>query len=208
MLNVHAMAVGSYDVNAVLVWCDRTRDAVLFDAAAEADYLIAEIDRRALALKTLVCTHGHLDHIAENAALKEHYGVPLLIHPLDRPMLTDPAKNLSLFTGQPVISPDADGTLEDGDELPVGAERLRALHVPGHTAGSLVFHHPGFLISGDTLFAGGIGRTDFPGGSEPQLLRHIREKILTLPDETVVYPGHGPATTVGTERRTNPFLRG
>lgn len=206
MLNVHVLAVGGYEVNAILVWCDRTRAAVLFDAAAEAERLIAEIDRRGLTLTMLVNTHGHLDHIAGNALIKERYPVPLLIHRLDRPMLTDPLKNLSQFTGPPVTSPDADGTLDEGDLLPVGAETLRVLHVPGHTAGSLAFYHPGMLLSGDTLFAGGIGRTDFPGGSERELLHNIRTKFLTLPDDTVIYPGHGPTTTVGEERRTNPFL--
>jgi len=134
--------------------------------------------------------------------------VPLLLHELDRPMLADPAKNLSLFTGDAVISPDADGTLKEGETVKIGVEILHVFHVPGHTPGSLVFYHPGFAITGDTLFAGGIGRTDFPGCDEQQLLDNIRLKIYSLPPETVIYPGHGVTTTVGEERRTNPFVRG
>jgi hydroxyacylglutathione hydrolase len=207
MLKLWTRAVGAYQVNTVLVWCDKTKQAVLFDPSAEADAIVAEIEDRGLTLIALVNTHGHLDHIAENQAIKNRFGVPLFIHALDRPMLTNPARNLSLMTGEPVISPDADAELKDGDTLTVGEEVLTALHVPGHTPGSLAFYSPGLLISGDTLFAGAIGRCDLPGGNETLLPEKIRSKLYTLPDETVVYPGHGPTTTIGEERHSNPFVR-
>ena len=191
----------------ILVWCDRTGESALFDPGAEALEMIGEIEQRKLSLRWLINTHGHLDHIAENHVVKARWDVPLLIHPLDRPMLTDPAKNLSLFTGNAVVSPDADATLEEGDTLQVGEETLHVLHVPGHSPGSLVFYRPGILIAGDTLFAGGVGRTDFPGGSEQRLYDNIRTKLYTLPDDTVVYSGHGPTTTIGHEKRHNPFVR-
>jgi hydroxyacylglutathione hydrolase len=207
MLKIWVHPAGAYEVNVILIWCDRTKKAALFDPAGDSQRVIAEIERRNLELLYLINTHGHLDHIKENRVIKSRFRVPLLIHPLDRPMLTDPSKNLSLFAGDPVVSPDADRTLEDGDTVEIGEETLRVLHVPGHTPGSLVFYQPGLLISGDTLFAGGVGRTDFPGSSERVLYENIRAKIFSLPEDTVVYPGHGPKTTVGEERRYNPFVR-
>jgi glyoxylase-like metal-dependent hydrolase (beta-lactamase superfamily II) len=202
-----ARVVGDYQVNTILVWDPTTRKAVLFDPCADTEETLDLIADNGLELTALVNTHGHLDHIAENSVVKAALSVPLLIHRLDRPMLTDPAKNLSLITGDPIVSPDADGTLEEGDLLPVGREEMKVFHVPGHSPGSLVFYTPGILIAGDTLFAGSVGRTDLPGCSEQALLENIRTKILTLPDDTVIYPGHGPTTTVGDERRSNPFLR-
>jgi hydroxyacylglutathione hydrolase len=208
VLKVLASPVGAYQVNAILVWCYNTHHAALFDPSAESDDLIRRIEGRRLYLDYLINTHGHLDHIAENGAIKSQFDVPLLIHGLDRPMLRDPARNLSLLTGELVVSPDADGELHDGDELRIGDEMVKVLHTPGHTPGSCSFYQTGLLISGDTLFAGGVGRTDLPGGNESLLLESIRTKILTLPDDTLVYPGHGPTTTVGHERRTNPFIHG
>jgi glyoxylase-like metal-dependent hydrolase (beta-lactamase superfamily II) len=207
MLKTLVHPAGSYEVNVILVWCDRTKKAALFDPAGDSEFMIEQIERNGLDLLYLINTHGHLDHITENHVIKSRFGVPLLIHALDRSMLTDPSKNLSLYAGEPVVSPDADGTLEDGDIVEIGDESLRALHVPGHTPGSLVFYQLGLLISGDTLFAGGVGRTDVPGSSEHVLYEQIRSKIYSLPEDTVVYPGHGPQTTVGEERRYNPFVR-
>ena len=207
MLKLLVRAVGAYQINTILAWCERTKQAAVFDPGPEAEETVQEIERRDLVLQWLVNTHGHLDHIAENHVIKAHFDVPLLIHALDRPMLTDSAKYLSLYTGDAVVSPDADHTLEEGDTLSIGDERLSVLHVPGHSPGSVVFYQPGVLIAGDTLFNGGVGRSDLPGGSERELYHHIRSKLYTLPDETIVYPGHGPATTIGEERKTNPFVR-
>ncbi|MDD5087526.1 MAG: MBL fold metallo-hydrolase [bacterium] len=207
MLNVESQVAGPFAVNSLIVWCERTRQAAIFDAPGETETLIERIAARGLHPVCLVNTHGHCDHILANREVKEHFGIPLLIHPLDRPMLTDPARNLSLYLGESVLSPDADGTLADGDTLTVGEGELVVKHVPGHSPGSLVFYHPGFIISGDTLFAGGIGRTDFPDSCERDLLEAIRVKLYTLPGETVVYPGHGPTTTIREERQSNPFVR-
>jgi hydroxyacylglutathione hydrolase len=210
MLSVLAVPVGGYQINTVVVWDEATKDAVWFDPGAEAERIIAQIRKRGLTIQAIVNTHGHLDHIAENSVAKAQLGVPLLIHSADRHMLTSAADNLSSLTGHDILSPDADRTLAEGETLTVGRETMQIFHVPGHTPGSLVFYHagtPGFVVAGDTLFRGSVGRSDFPGGSEDDLLQNIRAKILTLPDDTVIYPGHGPTTTVGEERRTNPFLQ-
>jgi glyoxylase-like metal-dependent hydrolase (beta-lactamase superfamily II) len=207
MLKLWLRSVGDYQVSTILVWCDQTLEAVLFDPAGESEKTMAEIEKRGLKLTALINTHGHLDHITENQTIKARYGVPLLIHALDRPMLTNPALNLSLMTGSPIVSPDADRELVDGDVVPVGRSSLTVLHVPGHTRGSLAFYAPGFVISGDTLFCGSVGRTDLPGGDGDQLVESIRTKLYALPEETIVYPGHGPTTTIGEEIHTNPFVR-
>lgn len=206
MLNVLVRTVSDYQMNTIVVWDDMSKEAVWFDPGGESERIIREIQRLGLKIKNIVNTHGHLDHIAENAVAKEQFDAPLLIHPADRRMLTNTEKNLSVHTDRAVISPDADGTLDEGDTIQLGAENIQVFHVPGHTPGSLVFYHPGFLIAGDTIFRGSVGRTDFPGSSEADLLHHLRTKVFTLPDDTIIYPGHGPATTVGEERRTNPFV--
>ncbi|RPH96903.1 MBL fold metallo-hydrolase, partial [candidate division KSB1 bacterium] len=149
MLNILAQPYGPYQVNTILVWCERTKQAVLFDPTFESEDIIEEIERRGLTLRYLVNTHGHLDHIALNDVIKAQFKVPLLIHELDRPMLTNPIKNLSLLTGEPITSPDADRTLKEGDTLQIGEDNLQVFHVPGHTPGSLVFYYPGFVITGD-----------------------------------------------------------
>jgi hydroxyacylglutathione hydrolase len=209
MLKISSRPVGGYEINTIVVWCERTRQAAIFDPGGESSATFRLIETERLTPVYLINTHGHWDHIAENSVIKVTFpAIQLLIHAADRPLLTDPFKNLSAFVGGSVISPDADRTIADGDVLPLGDAQFTAYHVPGHTPGSLVFYSPGFLIAGDTLFAGGVGRTDFPGGSEQLLLSHIRSKIFTLPENTVVYPGHGPTTTVGVERRTNPFVSG
>ncbi len=201
--------MGDYQVNTILLWCDETLDAVWFDPSAESELIVREIIRRSLKLTALINTHGHVDHISENAVVKSKFSVPLLIHPLDRPMLIDPMLNLSAWTGQHIISPDADATITDTDLLTVGQSTLKVLHIPGHSPGSLAFYSDqGFVIAGDTLFQGGVGRTDFPGCSESQLLTGIRTKLYTLPDTTIVYPGHGPETSIGEEKVSNPFVRG
>lgn len=207
MLKLRWRPTGPLETNTILVWCEATRQAALFDPGGENDETIAEIEDLDLDLRFLVNTHGHADHIAGNAEIKAHFGVPLLIHVSDRPMLTDPSRNLSLLMGLPIVSPDADRTLSEGDVLQIGEESLRVLHVPGHSPGSIAFFQTGLLICGDTLFAGGMGRTDLPGGSERELIQSIRSKIYTLPESTPAYPGHGETTTIGEERLNNPFVR-
>jgi glyoxylase-like metal-dependent hydrolase (beta-lactamase superfamily II) len=163
-------------------------------------------------VRLILNTHGHVDHIAGNAALKRAFpDAPLLIGAGDAAMLTDPMLNLSGLSGVAVTSPPADRLLVEGDVVEAAGLRLEVLDIPGHSPGHIVFvlrDEPPVVFGGDVLFRGSIGRTDFPGGDLDQLLGGIRAKLWPLPAATVVYPGHGPATTVGHERRTNPFLTG
>ncbi|HFB67456.1 MAG TPA: MBL fold metallo-hydrolase, partial [Calditrichae bacterium] len=148
------------------------------------------------------------DHIAGNATIIRETGAKLLIHPLDEPYLRDPTLNLSAFLGARLESPPADGFLEEGDEVTVDDIHLRVLHTPGHTPGHITLVGENLAFVGDVIFYEGIGRTDFPRSDHNQLLQTIRTKIYTLPDEMNLLPGHGPETTVGHEKRHNPFVRG
>jgi len=207
LLKIESVTVGPYEVNSLIVWCEDTMEAVLFDPGAEAYRLLARIDKLDLIMRRVIITHGHADHIGEISVVLAGNKVPLSIHKLDRPKLTDPEKNLSAFIGPPIIAPDADDMIEEGDLIKIGNRSLRAIHVPGHSQGSLCFYGDGILISGDTLFNRGIGRTDFPDSNESDLHSAIRTKLYILPEDTVVYPGHGPTTTIGDEREYNPFVR-
>ncbi len=207
MLRVESRTVGPFAMNTIIVWCDETREAIWFDPGAEANMILDWIESNNLTVTRIVNTHGHVDHIAENAIAKAALNVPLCIHPLDRPKLANSELNLSIFTGEEVVSPDADELLQEGDSLSCGKIDFKLFHVPGHSPGSLVFYYEGVLIAGDTLFNESVGRTDFPDSSQQQLYNAIRSKIYSLPDNTIVYPGHGEPTTVGHEKLYNPFVR-
>jgi len=200
------IVVGALETNCYLVYCEDTRACAVVDPGADPERIFPVIFEEELTPIVLINTHGHIDHIGANKDIKEHFGVPLYIHAGDNPMLGKVQQlELSLFLGAK-DSPPADHLMTDGEEIRIGNGSLRVLHTPGHSPGSVSLLGDGFLLSGDTLFMEGVGRTDLPGGSQKQLEQSIREKIMTLPDETVVLPGHGPHTTVGQERADNPFL--
>jgi len=207
-----SFTVGPLLTNCYLVACEKTFEALIIDPGfikREGDYILSEIDKRRLRVKFILNTHGHADHISGNAWIKEATKAKILIHQGDVEMLSDPLKNFSLLLGSPLVSPPPDLTLKDGDVLRVGSLEFRVLHTPGHTVGSISLYCRGekTVFTGDTLFARSIGRTDLLGASYKSLISSIREKLLSLPDETIVYPGHGEETTIGIERKWNPFLR-
>jgi glyoxylase-like metal-dependent hydrolase (beta-lactamase superfamily II) len=186
---------------------------MIVDAPEGSDEIIEFCDRRSLVPRVLVNTHGHADHIFANAAMKKRWkDLAIAVGEGDAEMLRSPTKNLSILLMSWIKSPAADRLLADGDTIDLGEAKWRVLATPGHTPGGISLYCPeaadgrGAVFSGDALFAGGIGRTDFPGGDYDLLLTSIRKKLFALPPETVVYPGHGPASTVGEEARTNPFL--
>jgi glyoxylase-like metal-dependent hydrolase (beta-lactamase superfamily II) len=200
------VVVGALETNCYLVYCEETRACAVIDPGADPDKIISAIADLELKPVIVLNTHGHVDHIGANSDIIQKYGIPLAMHAADTGMLqVSDYIELSLLLGAH-NSPRPDRLLADGDEIPFGNASLRVLHTPGHTPGSIGFVHGGVLFSGDTLFCGGVGRTDLPGGSWKDLEKSIRERILTLPEETVVLPGHGPWTTVEQERSSNPFL--
>lgn len=200
-----------FEENAYLVALPGMNDCIVVDPGLDPELIIEAIEAEGWTPAAILNTHGHADHIAGNAAMKERWPTaPLIIGAGDASKLTDPVANLSAGFGLPLVSPAADQTVQEGDVLEFAGIRWTALDTPGHSSGHVVFvakeFAPVIVLGGDVLFAGSIGRTDFPDGDARALIASIREKLFTLPDDTVVLPGHGPATTVGRERRSNPFV--
>jgi hydroxyacylglutathione hydrolase len=211
-LQVHTIVSALFQENTYIVWRADRPDALVIDPGLEPDPILTFLDEHSLSVAGILDTHGHADHIAGNEALKIRFpAAPLIIGTDDAPLLTDPDLNLSAPFGFPVVSPPADRLVREGDILDLAGVRLEVLDIPGHSPGHVVFlvrGDPLVVFGGDVLFRGSIGRTDFPGGSFEQLETGIQTKLYTLPDDTVVYPGHGPVTSVGHEKRTNPFCKG
>ena len=196
----------AFGTNTWLLWDDASGEGLLVDPSAPSEALLQTIRERGLKIAVVVNTHGHGDHIGGNSFFREALNAQLMIHPADAPMLTDNRRNLSEYLGSPLSSPAADLSAEDGMTLTLGGHEVRLLHTPGHTPGGICLLAEKFLISGDTLFEQSIGRTDLPGGNHAQIIASIREKLFVLPDDTVVFQGHGPRTTIGLETKNNPFV--
>ncbi|MEM3577961.1 MAG: MBL fold metallo-hydrolase [Candidatus Bathyarchaeia archaeon] len=209
-MKIHTFVVGKFYTNCYVVTCEQTNDAIIvdpgFDNSAEAEEVLGSITANDLNLKLIVNTHGHPDHTCGNGIVKERFKVPILIHKLDAHMLGEVGRRIADFLGFEKSSPPADKLLSDGDVLSFGKVVLRVMHTPGHSHGSVSLLGEREIFTGDTLFMGSIGRTDFPEGSEQEMKGSL-EKLAILPDDFVVYPGHGPATTIGDEKRANPFIQ-
>ena len=209
-MKIDCLILGAYETNCyVLRNNDAAKDCLIIDPGLEAEELIELLDEQQLNPVAVVLTHGHIDHIAGIAAMRSRFPeINIYIHNLDAGMLTEPGKNLSAMTGAAFTTEPEDVSLQEGEIIDPAGVKLLVLHTPGHTPGgiSLYSKEDGIAFVGDTLFAGSIGRTDFPGGSMSQLLAGVREKLFTLPEETKIYPGHGPATTIAAEKAHNPFF--
>lgn len=202
--------VTQFAQNCSLLWCDETAQAALVDPGGEAPRLLGEIAKRGLTLTQVLLTHGHLDHVGAASAIAEQCQVPIIgPHAEDQFWLDSLAKQSQMFGFAPATPFTPSRYLQEGDSVTIGNETLEVRFCPGHTPGHVVLWHAasGVVWVGDVLFAGSIGRTDFPRGDHPTLLASIRNRLWTLDDATVVVPGHGPNTTIGREKRTNPFLR-
>jgi glyoxylase-like metal-dependent hydrolase (beta-lactamase superfamily II) len=186
------------------------RECLVIDPGLQPELILDYLAAGRLDVAMILNTHGHGDHIGGNAALKQAFPLaPLVIGELDKPMLSDPRLNLGGMAGFRLVSPPADRTVREGDVVEAAGFRLEVRLIPGHTPGHVVYvwleHRPVIVFGGDVLFAGGVGRWDLPGGSHSTLISGIRNKLFTLPGDTIVFPGHGPETTVAEERRSNPF---
>ncbi len=199
------LPVGQLQANCYLVW-DEDRNAVMIDSGDEADRLLRIIGKRGLSLSAILLTHAHFDHMMAVNAIKDETGAPVMVHAAEEPALTDERINLSAMIGIPYRTA-ADRLLQDGETVTVGKLSFTVIHTPGHTVGSCCYRFGDVLFSGDTLFADSIGRTDFPGGSMTVMQQSLA-KLCTYPDTLNVLSGHGEATTIGIEKRNNPFLQG
>jgi hydroxyacylglutathione hydrolase len=200
------LVVGPIQANCYILGCERTNLAGVIDPGGDANRILMVLAKEGLRLVYIINTHGHFDHTTDNKRLKEVTGAQLVIHRADAPMIMNQSEKGSMWGIRIENSPAPDRYVEEGDMIAFGDISLKVLHTPGHSAGGISLFTDKMVFVGDTLFAGSIGRTDFPGGDYKSLIRHVREKIFTLGDDVVVYPGHGPRTTVGQERQTNPFF--
>ena len=185
---IRQLELGHMDNFCYLVGCEKTRKAMMIDPGADVERIMAEAEKERLVIETIVNTHGHADHTAGSAKLKALTGAHIIMHALDAAAV-----------------PEADVRLTGDQDLPLGAIRFKVIHTPGHTPGGICLYAAPHLFTGDTMFVGGVGRTDFPGGDPRALARSIAVRLAPLPASTLVHPGHGPDTTIGREQRVNPF---
>lgn len=205
---IRTLPVGPLQVNCYLVGCPRTKKAMIIDPGDEGEYILSVLEQEGLDLQMVVNTHGHFDHVGANSFVIEKTAVELSMHGDDLPLLKVAAKYAASYGLPAVESPQPKQLLKNGDVIEVGDLTFEVIHTPGHSPGGICLYGEGHLFSGDTLFAGSIGRTDLPGGDLEQLLGHLRSQLMVLPDATIVHPGHGPESTIGREKSVNPFVNG
>ena len=203
---IKELAVGPLMANCFIAGCEETKEAVVIDPGGEADRILLSLAQSELKVKYIINTHGHFDHVSANGKMKEATGADLLIHPLDAPMLGMLSSNAAAFGISVENSPACDRTIEEDESVSFGKFTLKVIHTPGHTPGGISLYSDGIIFVGDTLFAGSIGRTDFPGGDFDTLISSIKTKLFKLEDDVRVLSGHGPVTSIGQEKRFNPFV--
>lgn len=203
---IDTVVVGMLMENCYIVGCERSREAVVIDPGDDSQRILDTLDRHGLTVRYVLNTHGHFDHVGGNGRIVQATGAKLLIHELDSAMLARADVTAAKFGLLAENSPTPAGFLHDGQFITFGDHRIQVVHTPGHTPGGCSLLVENVIFTGDTLFADSVGRTDFPGGSAAALTKSIKERLLTLPDQTVVYPGHGPSTTIGREKRHNPYI--
>lgn len=198
--------VGVVATNCYIIAEEKERLGAVIDPGDEPYKIMDLADRLSVEIAYIINTHGHVDHIGANQTVKDKTGARLMIHSADVELLSSPSRNLSTLMGLEIVSPPADRVLEEGDTIMFGEVRLEVVHTPGHSPGSICLLGDGIVFSGDTLFFDSIGRTDFPGSSYDEIIESIRDVLAPLPDEILVYPGHGPFGKMGEIRMVNPFL--
>lgn len=207
-MEIEILEVSPFLVNCYLIWSKEEKIGVIIDPGDEDQMILERIGKIDFQPKAILLTHGHADHIAAVEPLIKKLDIPLYIGKGDEHMLASPSGNISAMVGLQITCPPADHVLKDSDVISFGSLKFSVFSTPGHTQGGICYFIENSLFCGDTLFNGSIGRTDLPGGDYSQLINSINQNILSLPDDIICYPGHGPRTTVGDERKHNPFLTG
>ena len=206
---IKMLTVGPFAANCYIVGSSSTKQGMIIDPGADADTIMRTVQQTGLSMSIIVITHAHMDHVGALREVHQKTNAHFAVHEAEKGFVfSTPMRMLTSLGVSPVKSPPRpDRLLKDGDLIDIGDLQFEVLYTPGHSSGGICLLGHGVVFSGDTLFKLGIGRTDFPGMSHERLIKSIREKLMVLPDETIVYPGHGPATTIGDERRGNPFLQ-
>ncbi|WHH59067.1 MBL fold metallo-hydrolase [Petroclostridium sp. X23] len=203
---LEVIPVGPIQANCYIVGDKDTNEVAVIDPGEEGNRIVDGLQKKGYKAKYIIATHGHADHIGAVKYLKQHTLAPVMIHGNDSECLIDSKKNLSIYMGVESVQVAADIILEDSMTFTVGRYDFKVLYTPGHSPGGVCVLTNSILFSGDTLFNGSVGRTDLPGGNHQQLIGSIRQKLLALPDDTIVYPGHGAKTTIKKEKESNPFI--
>lgn len=203
---VERLVVGMLQCNCYIVGCEDTKTGIVIDPGGDASTILETVDQLGLSIKYIVNTHGHIDHIAANRSVKEGTGAMIAIHRDDAQWLVSDQGGFARMLGVVSPGPAADTLLDEGDEVIFGNDSLQVIHTPGHSVGGISLVGDRLVFCGDTLFAMGVGRVDLPGGSWETLMQSIKSHLFTMPDDTVVYSGHGPPTTIGREKRLNPWF--
>ncbi len=198
--------VGPFQANCFILGCEETKEAAVIDPGGDAEKILADIEEEGFTLKYIINSHGHFDHTADNKKMKDATGADIIIHSLDAFMLPELSTGAQMFGLNVENSPEADRTVEDGDEITFGNITLKVIHTPGHSEGGISLYANGVLFAGDTLFSGSVGRTDLPGGSFDILKDSIQNKLFPLGDDVRVFPGHMGETTIKKEKQFNPFV--
>jgi glyoxylase-like metal-dependent hydrolase (beta-lactamase superfamily II) len=204
---VEKLVVGPFDTNCYIVGSESNREGMIVDPGDKAKEILKKVEDLQLDIKLIALTHGHIDHIGALKKIKEATGAEVAVHGDDAKSIGRKQPLSMIFGLFYPTPPPPDRVLKDGDSIEVGGLHFAVLHTPGHTPGGICLLGEGVVFSGDTLFNHSVGRTDLPGGSYDKLMGSIQTKLMTLPDETIVYPGHGPGTTIGAERKGNPYLQ-
>ena len=203
---IKKLTVGPIMANCFIVGCDQTREAAVIDPGDEADRILRTLAEAKLTVTHIINTHGHFDHVGANRRMHKATGAPILIHALDAPMLSLLSRSAAAWGMSAEDSPPPDRIIDEGDTIRFGTVTFQVMHTPGHTPGGVSLLANRHLFVGDTLFAGSVGRTDFPGGDFDTLKSSIQTKLFVLPEDVQVFTGHGPETTIGEEKRNNPFV--
>ncbi len=205
-MKLDVFVVGAFQENTYIMTDEASKLAYIIDPGGDVEQIVAHLENNGLTAKAIINTHGHIDHILGVKALQDILKIPFMLHQADEPLVDQAEASARLFGLQAQGTPKVDDYLQDGQELELGETRIKVLHTPGHSPGGVCFLSGEDVVVGDTLFAMSIGRTDLPGGSFQSLIQSIKTQLLTLDDAVRVHPGHGPMTTIGRERRTNPFI--
>jgi glyoxylase-like metal-dependent hydrolase (beta-lactamase superfamily II) len=207
ILILEILVVGSLQVNCYILGCEKTKEAVVIDPGDNSDRIARVLDEKGLKLKYIINTHAHFDHVGGNAGLKRKLKAQIMLHEDDNFLFERLKKQADIFGYDVEQSPPADILLKDNDKIRFGELELDVMHTPGHSPGGISLKINNVVFTGDTLFSRSIGRTDLPGGSYEHLIRSIKERLFTLDDKTIVYPGHGESSTIGQEKSDNPYFQ-